>query len=57
MKNIIECKVNGVVGHGYHKGKRISAMCGAIKCSSNECSLEMGECEHQSINKGSEKDS
>lgn len=45
----VKCKVNGVVSTGLYQGRRVSAMCGKIRCSSNDCSLQIGECEHQYI--------
>lgn len=47
MSEIIVCKVNGNLGHVWQGRKKIFAMCGRIKCSSNECSLPAGKCEHQ----------
>jgi hypothetical protein len=45
------CSVNGIVGHSYikrgRKIRKIAAICGSIKCAGNQCSLPIGECEHQ----------
>ncbi|KIF53045.1 hypothetical protein H735_08840 [Vibrio owensii CAIM 1854 = LMG 25443] len=43
----VKCKVNGLVDNAIYKGRRISAICGKIRPSSNECSLPMGKCENQ----------
>lgn len=43
----VVCLANGNLGYTWHGKKKLYAMCGKIKCRSNECSLPAGECEHQ----------
>lgn len=49
MNEIITCKVKGVIDHGWHGKRKVSAMCGRIKCRNNECSLPKGDCEYQEV--------
>jgi hypothetical protein len=44
---MVICSVKGVVDIQELNGRTITAMCSAIKCSGNECSLKFGECEYQ----------
>lgn len=50
MKVII-CAVDGNLGHMWYGDQKIFAMCGKIRCMSNECSAEPGSCEHQVVKK------